>query len=52
MYELDATSMGALALTGASAAQGWVAGWTLFMAGLAALAVARVARRRLASAPR
>lgn len=44
MYELNTASMGALAVTGASVAQAWVSTWTLFVAGLAALAVARVMR--------
>ncbi|MBO9556886.1 hypothetical protein [Cellulomonas sp.] len=47
MYELNATSTGALAATGAGILQGWVAAWTLLVAGLALLTVTRVARLRL-----
>ena len=47
MYELNATSTGALAATGAGILQGWVAVWTLLVAGLALLTVTRVARLRL-----
>lgn len=46
MYQLNSTASGALALTGAAVAQTWVAGWTLFAAGLATLSIARVLRMR------
>ena len=46
MYQLNTAPLGTLALTGASAAQLWVSAWTLLPAGLAALAVARVLRKR------
>ena len=46
MYELNGTGVGALAATGATFAQSWVAGWTLFVAGLAVVSIARVARMR------
>lgn len=45
MYQLNTAPLGTLALTGASAAQLWVSAWTLLVAGLAALAVARVLRK-------
>jgi len=48
MYELNTAQLGTLAATGASVAQAWVGAWTLFVAGLAAVAVARVAVRRRA----
>lgn len=51
MYELNTAPLGALAVTGASAAQMWVSAWTLFVAGLAALAVARVMRKGIEGAP-
>ena len=46
MYQLNSTATGVLATTGAALAHTWVAGWTLFVAGLAALSIARVARMR------
>ena len=46
MYQLQTTSLGALATTGAVLAQSWVAAWTLFVAGLAFLTIARVVRTR------
>lgn len=51
MYQLNTAPLGTLALTGASAAQLWVSAWTLLVAGLAALAVARVLRNRIKGAP-
>lgn len=51
MYELNTAPLGTLALTGASAGQAWVSSWTLFVAGLAALAVARVMRHGLKGEP-
>lgn len=49
MYQLQSTGAGVLATTGAVVAHGWVAGWTLFVAGLACLSIARVARLRAAT---
>ena len=46
MYQLQTASLGALATTGAVLAQSWVAAWTLFVAGLAMLTIARVLRKR------
>jgi hypothetical protein len=48
MYQLPTTSGGVLAMTGAAAtaAYGWIAGWTLLVAGLAAVTIARVLRTR------
>ncbi len=46
MYQLNSTATGVLATTGAAFAHTWVAGWTLFVAGLAALSIARVAGMR------
>ncbi|MCR2812017.1 hypothetical protein NQ166_06785 [Microbacterium sp. zg.Y1090] len=46
MYQLNSTASGVLATTGAALAHTWVAGWTLFVAGLAALSVGRVVRMR------
>ncbi|QEV99685.1 hypothetical protein F6J84_05945 [Microbacterium caowuchunii] len=49
MYQLPATSTGVLATTGvALAAQNWVAAWTLFVAGLAALSISRIVGTRKA----
>lgn len=51
MYQIPATSGGLLAFTGATAAAayGWIAGWTLVVAGLALYSIARVLRMRAAS---
>ncbi|MCK6067798.1 MULTISPECIES: hypothetical protein [Microbacterium] len=46
MYQLNATSLGVLATTGATVAQGWVSAWTLVVAGLALLSISRVVRVR------
>lgn len=47
MYQLNANAAaGALASTGAALAHVWVGGWTLFVAGLATLSIARVLRMR------
>jgi len=47
MYELNTTTAGTtLALTGAGIAQGWIAAWTLFVAGLALLTIGRITKRR------
>ena len=49
MYQLNTATAGTLAATGvAAAAYGWIAGWTLFVAGLALVSIARVTRMRRA----
>lgn len=52
MYQLPTASGGVLAMTGAAAtaAYGWIAGWTLLVAGLAAVTIARVLRMRARAA--
>ncbi|MCR2827238.1 hypothetical protein [Microbacterium sp. zg.Y909] len=46
MYQLNSSAAGVLATTGAAVAHTWVAGWTLFVAGLATLSIGRVLRMR------
>lgn len=48
MYQMAGQSAGALATTGIAVATGWVAAWTLVVAGLAVLTLARVGRCALA----
>lgn len=49
MYQITGQGAGVLATTGLALATGWVAAWTLAVAGVAVWSVARVLRRRVAA---
>ncbi|WP_158375864.1 thaumatin family protein [Cellulosimicrobium cellulans] len=46
MYQITGQGAGVLATTGLALASGWVAAWTLVVAGVAAWSVVRVLRRK------
>lgn len=46
MYEMSGAGSGLLATTGVAMATGWIAAWTLLVAGAAVLSIARVLRHR------
>jgi len=46
VYQITGQGAGVLATTGLALASGWVAAWTLVVAGMAAWSVARVLRRK------
>jgi hypothetical protein len=49
VYQITGQGAGVLATTGLAVATGWVAAWTLVVAGAAVWSVARVLRRRAAA---